>query len=382
MSFIYNDEKLINELLKSAIDFENRFLKKAQQAAPGPAPDPQAVRNSAALKLLDNLEKSVDPDEPIISSTTDEAKLYSYHVENLGALLNFVIQNGITVGYKPIAVEANPNDPSYVFYKLEGNAGFNESADRSRQTKGFYVNKDLLVQYIKSLQKIAHESGNEVMRVQLGSLIDQANNQLGTKIDPNYKPKEKPGQPEQPQQPGKPGQISSVEMELLKSLINNLPLQAESIDFTRIKYFCDTFEKLLQNSRHAEAPSILTNISNLKTAMENASQMTSSKGDLRISTSGTWQDIKNQLASTVAGAVTSSYRPFLDNLSYIVTTAAALVDSLYAMYRRTVFDTPNFSDAADEIKQQSMTGGSYKIQNSRIISGWKDATSKAVQLKT
>ena len=116
--------------------------------------------------------------------------------------------------------------------------------------------------------------------------------------------------------------------------------------------------------------------------MNNASQMTTSKGDLRVSMSGNWQDIKNQLADNVAGAVTRSYRPFLDNLSYIVTTTAALVDSLYAMYKRTIFDTPNFADAAEEIKQQSMTGGSYKIQNSRIISGWKDATSRAVQLKT
>lgn len=375
MSFIYNDEKLIAELVKSGLDWQYRFSKIGQDAT-------QQDKVSAALKLLDNLERSASPDEPVISSATDDAKLFSYHVENLGALLNFVIQNGITVGYKPIAVSNNPNDPSYVFYKLETNAGFAERADRARATTGFYVNKDLLVQYIQSLQKIAHDSGNEVMRVQLGSLIDQANNQLGTKIDPNYKPKEKPGEPETPEQkPGQPGQISSATFAIIKDMASNLPLQAESLDFTRIRYFCNKFKELLKSSKHAEAPAIMTNISNLEKAMSNASQMTASKGDLRISMSGTWQDIKNQLASTVAGAVTRSYRPFLDNLSYIVTTTGALVDSLYAMYRN-VFDRPDFSDVLSEIKQQSMNGGSYKVQNEEIIDSWKDATPQVVQLKT
>lgn len=376
MSFIYDDKKLVEDLLKAALEHTEKFSKKGQANTD---PSGNAARAKIALKMLDDLDR--DPNEPLISSSNEEAKLFSYHVENLGALLNFIIQNGITIDYKPIALEQNPNNPAFSFYKLETNAGFAERADRSRDTKGFYVNKDLLVQYIKSLQKIAHESGNEVMRVQLGSLIDQANNQLGTKIDPNYQPKEKPGTPET-QKPGQPGQVSGKEFEIIKDMANNLPLQAESLDFNRIRYFCDKFKELLQNSRHTEASAIANNIKNVETAMANASQMTASKGDPRISMSGNWMDIKNQLASTVAGAVTRSYRPFLDNLSYIVTTVAALVDSFYAMYRKSIFDRPEFSDMADEIKQQSMAGGSYKIQNSRIIDSWKDATSQAVQLKT
>ena len=62
MSFIYDDKNLINELLKSALEFEKKFSKQGQAAPPtnlDSAYTAQTNNFNSLLQLVNNLESRV-----------------------------------------------------------------------------------------------------------------------------------------------------------------------------------------------------------------------------------------------------------------------------------------------------------------------------------
>lgn len=190
---ILDDKDLINQLLKHGSDFEYKFTSHGQAAA-------ATIDANAALKqLLDNLESQLypperDPNAPAIATQSDgPVNLTSTNLEGLGALVSFLAQNKITLDGQRIAFfqKEDPKSEDYQLYRLEPNAGFLERADRTKVTDGFFVNTDLLVKYIRTLQASQAKKPNDVLRVQIGALIDQANKLLGTKISETYQEPEK-----------------------------------------------------------------------------------------------------------------------------------------------------------------------------------------------
>lgn len=188
MSFIYDDPNLIDNLLKSALDFQVKFTKQGQAAA-------AAVNNDKVNldTLLNNLQNPVSGSG--ISYEGDAAPRYDdSSLENLGALVSFLAMNKITVGGKRAAYMANEATPEleanqdYHYYKLEGNAGLVEVQDRTKITNGYFVNKNLLVKFIQSRQAKLATKPNKTEEVQLGALIEQANDLLDTNIDPKFNP--------------------------------------------------------------------------------------------------------------------------------------------------------------------------------------------------
>lgn len=191
MSFnIFDDKDLVAQLLKHATDFNYKFTKGGQAAAA------EVNANSALKQLLDSLESQLypsqkDPNAPAEVSTESDnpVSLTSTSLEGLGALVSFLALNKITVNGSRIAYlqSEDPKNESYQLYRLEPNAGLLELADRTTVTNGFFVNKDLLVKYITSVQATASKKPNDVLRVQLGALVNQANKLLGTKLSDTYK---------------------------------------------------------------------------------------------------------------------------------------------------------------------------------------------------
>ncbi len=188
MSFIYDNPWLVNDLLKSALDFEKKFLKKGQA-------DPQEVARQNAVALQSHIKSMQDQLNPpakdpnasaeISTDSDKEVALKMPSLENLGTFVEFVATNAITVDGKRIAYMANEpvTDPSYQLYKLEGSAGLLELAQRNETVKlGWRVNKDLLIKYIQSLQAILSKKPNPALGAPLQSIIQEANEQLGANV--------------------------------------------------------------------------------------------------------------------------------------------------------------------------------------------------------
>lgn len=193
MSFILDDNDLINQLLKHGSDFENKFTKSGQVTS-------ATVNANAALQqVLDNLESQLhpqpkDPNASEISTASGQpVSLTSAALESLGALVQWIAQAQITMNGQRIAYtqDQDPKNENYDFYHLEPAAGYLELADRTKVANGYFVNPELLVKYITATQALESKKPNDVLRVQLGKIITQANKLLGTKINSTYKEPEK-----------------------------------------------------------------------------------------------------------------------------------------------------------------------------------------------
>lgn len=192
MSFIYDDPKLISQLVKHALDFETKFTKEGQAAnqdlitlralLDGLANELPGTKEPGAPSEISHEKGPADPDP-------SDPKLTSINLEGLGALTDFLMQNKITVDGQRVAydISQDPGSDDYQLYQLEPNAGLLEVADRSQVTKGFFVNKDLLNKYIVSLQAQLHSKPNPVMDVQLRKIVQQANTQLDSGLSEKYK---------------------------------------------------------------------------------------------------------------------------------------------------------------------------------------------------
>ena len=175
MPFILDDQELIKQLLKHGQEFENKFTRQGQAA----------VNAQAALtQLLDSLEGQLHPEkrppgaQPEVSTQSNTpAQLNVVALEGLGAMVDFLATNTITIDGQRIAFHQNekPQGENYQLVQLEPNALYNETPDRQIQTKGFYVDMDLLKKYIGTLQGQLVKRPNPVMQVQLSKIINEAN---------------------------------------------------------------------------------------------------------------------------------------------------------------------------------------------------------------
>ena len=193
MSDLFSKD-LIDQLIKHGLEFEYKFTKDGQATAS------QVNANAAFKQLLDNLESQLYPQQKdqnapaeVSTESDNPINLTSTALESLGALVAFLSQNKITVDGQRISYLQNedPKNDSYQLYRLEPNAGFLELADRTTVTNGYFVNKNLLVKYLTTLQASLAKKPNDVLKVQLGSIVNQANKLLGAQLGSTYKEPEK-----------------------------------------------------------------------------------------------------------------------------------------------------------------------------------------------
>jgi hypothetical protein len=192
MSFIYQDKHLIEKLLNSALDFESRFTKQGQDAA---AATEQA--RSALLTQLTDLQNQLSQNAAPTDTTqvahqggSDQRQsLGSSQLESLGDLIKWLATSQIVINGKRIAFDTDPNDDAYTPYQLETHTA--TPAQRGQAPGRFFVNPDLLKQYLVSLQAYESQHNNIPMQVQLRALVQDANQELGLEVSQNYKAPEK-----------------------------------------------------------------------------------------------------------------------------------------------------------------------------------------------
>jgi len=226
MSFVYDIKK---QLMDIGLEFENKFQKKAQTApattgVPATNAPDSAVANPAsdatpatpvdaktrdnmasraaavALKLLDNLEaasKDVLPKD----------------IKDLDSLIFFIRKN--KKGDK-IAFRDSPQASEWIGAVPEAEkASYAEYV--TKDGLKFQVSKPRLTQFLQTLQQQAESEKNQIAKVMLGKLVDEANNALKLGIV-------KPSLPSQPGQPGQqpghaPGNPETDKLDILPDVL-------------------------------------------------------------------------------------------------------------------------------------------------------------------
>ena len=189
MSFIYDDPNLVIKLMSDALDYQFKFTKRGQDAMQ------QARAN--LLAMVKNLQTKLDPNQsatPQISWEGDkQPTLASPNLESLGDFVHWLTQSKITVSGQRVSYdvpEITSQPPAgWVLYRLETHAATPDQ--RGTDPGGFYVNPKLLETYITQLQSYETQNPNRTMRFQLGRLIEEANQDLGTNVSSQYQAPEK-----------------------------------------------------------------------------------------------------------------------------------------------------------------------------------------------
>lgn len=267
MSFIFNDQELINELIKLA-----QVTQPVPAASPAPTDEDQ-IKN-IAKKLVDNLTAQLNtPAEPFAAEKGDAA-LTTKHLTNLSNLLNFLENSGISAdGHKLVIKHAQQAFSSGV----SGDAEFKQLAPSAQAMYAkypddednfqYYVYKAGLLKYMRDLRQKSEGStpGARVLRPYVERLVQQVNDEL--EIDANAPTEEQgqgaqkdqeqrgvqPGQKDQQGQgksnvPWHPGQqLSAQQIKSLQAISMRYPFQSDRIDFQYIDQWLTSYMQVMQN---------------------------------------------------------------------------------------------------------------------------------------
>jgi hypothetical protein len=192
MSFIFDDQNLIEQLLSSGLQDELKFTKRGQAAA-GATDANRTTLLEHIKNLQDQLQPSgvvKDPNAGPTISHNGATALGSPQLESLGDLVQWLANNGSKVDGQVIAYVTKPaDDENYILYKLETHT--NTPQQRGQDPAGLYVNPNLLQKYIVSLQAEETQRPNAIFQKELSSLIEDANQALGLNIPTQYQAPEK-----------------------------------------------------------------------------------------------------------------------------------------------------------------------------------------------
>jgi hypothetical protein len=206
MSSIFDNDKLLADLIKSAVDHEVKFNKHGQLAA-----DPTVnveFKNYLTLtqKLAEQLRSKYFPkpsDAPTVSTATGkDAPMGVPDLASLGNFLDFIVNNQITVDNKRVAYgagEKNPDPLQYLPVTAEQIKFMVETVtqqgDRTQFQADYYVSIDLLKKYITSILKETSTKDEETQRftkAMLSARLQDINRVFRTKLTTDYKEPVKP----------------------------------------------------------------------------------------------------------------------------------------------------------------------------------------------
>lgn len=390
MSFIYEDDKLILDLLK---------LAQVAPVAPTPAapkaavpemdllpPDQQKIQLEKAKQLVKNLQTQLDGGA-VFTAERDDADIHAKNLVNLEALLYFLQYNGIKYNTQDIAIKADiatmggmQETPEHAAYaeKLKKSGYFDYPAAPAKAT--YYVLKEGLEKYLRDLQA----KNNPVLNAYISRLIDEVNNvfKFGLSKDPT-KDSDKETDPEA--FPGikmtlrGPKDTSTLAPEgeqaaqknlqqSLAELVNNLPLGRDDINFERMNEFFDLYAKLIASTDEktkAKAAFAMDDIARARAAIAQAQSLTNDKIFRPIGTLNS-DDVMNWLKP---GTPATAYAPLLNALRQSVTNAAKVVSDFYYAFGRGL--NPQQQNL---VGQQVVGGTSYYRTNVDTLDKLKNET--------
>lgn len=381
MSFIYEDDNLIMDLLKLA--------QTAKPVAPAPAapktpaaeadllpPDQQKIQLEKAKQLVKNLQTQLDGGA-VFTAERDDADVHAKNLVNLESLLYFLQYNGIKYNGLDIVIKADIatlggiKSPEHV--KQPGYFDF--PAPPAKPV--YYVLKEGLEKYLRDLQA----KNNPVLNAYISRLIDEVNNvfKFGLSKDPaapkptelkdneghNWKgvltmhpakdPKEQPAAQKNLQQS-------------LAELVENLPLSRDDINFERMNTFFDLYAKLIATNPD-KAATAMDDIARARAAIAQVQSLTNDKIFRPIGTLNS-DDVMNWLKP---GTPATAYATLLNGLRQSVTNAVKVVSDFYYAFGRGLN-----SQQQNLVGQQMVGGTSYYRTNVDVLDKLKNETPRVL----
>lgn len=388
MSFIYEDDKLIMELIKAA-QLQAPAVPTAPpktttapaapiqqtpaKASPSPlSPEEQQTQLNAARQFVKNLQTQF-AGGAVFTAVRDDADVHTKDLVSLDALLNFLQFNGIKFNGRDIVIKADiatmngmQETAEHVAYaeQLKKTGYFDYPAAPAKPI--YYVNKEGLEKYLRDLQS----KNNPVLNALIGKRIEDINNTL--KFGISKTPQAAPTGPSDPDNPNlgmgmmfhskvvtkdKPNAAAQQAQtsELIGEMINNLPLAREDIDFNRIERFLELYNKLIE-SNPARAKAAMSNIATVRAAMAQAQAFSDTRvfggmTNLNATTVQYWINKQNKV---------TAYHPFLSSLRQVVTSTANVVNDFASSFRPTGLLT---APMLDKINYQTGGGTSFEMTN-------------------
>ncbi len=205
MNSIFDDKKLLAELIKSAVDHEVKFNKHGQVAADARINTEWRNYLTLTQKLSNQLRNKYfpkAPDSAVVSTATGkDAALGVPELSSLGNFLDFIVNNQIMVDGKRVAYGAGEQNPDPRFwlpvtaeqvkFMMETQTA---EGERTQFQADYYVNRDLLVKYITHILREnskQDESTQRFTKTMLGARIEDINRVFKTKLTTDYKEPEK-----------------------------------------------------------------------------------------------------------------------------------------------------------------------------------------------
>lgn len=388
MSFIYEDDNLIMNLLKLA--------QVAQApATPAPAvpkapaqeadllpPDQQKIQLEKAKQLVKNLQTQLNGGV-VFTAERDDADVHAKNLVNLEALLYFLQYNGIKYNTQDIVIKADiatlggmQETPEHAAYaeKLKKSGYFDYPAPPAKPV--YYVLKEGLEKYLRDLQA----KNNPVLNAYISRLIDEVNNvfKFGLSKDPAVAPtelKDNEGHNWKgvlTMHPAKdPKEQPTAQKNLQQSLaelVENLPLGRDDINFERMNAFFDLYAKLIA-SNPDKAATAMDDIARARAAIAQVQSLTNDKIFRPIGTLNA-DDVMHWLKP---GTPATAYATLLNGLRQSVTNAAKVVSDFYYAFGRGLN-----SQQQNLVGQQMVGGTSYYRTNVDVLDKLKNETPRVL----
>jgi len=186
----YDNQELIDKLISIV------GINKNAQGLPAPQNAQESDATNSLLKLITGLQKSLSATDkrdprtaPVISHEGDVTKKLSVNstsLESLGDLIRFLSNNKIIVGGKRVVYakeEEKPQSDEYKPYSPETHTyGPGMRGDANIE---FYVNPELLKEYVSYLQSYNAKNPIPLMEMQLKSIVGEINSDkdFGVSVD-------------------------------------------------------------------------------------------------------------------------------------------------------------------------------------------------------
>lgn len=192
MSFIFEDKKLLEKLLKNA------QAQPPVAKAPPPVTEDTLSGYEAAKRFLFGLQKDLgdvaapDAGAPISTEGEPDPRLLKSFPKDVRSIGDFLIWaakakltwNGKRIAWLPEEIDQPPITPekqqAWVFQSYPTDRD-DRSIDRKPKTVTAYADKDNLVGYLSYLRDTPEVQSNEVAKFMIGSIIGQANGYLRMK---------------------------------------------------------------------------------------------------------------------------------------------------------------------------------------------------------
>lgn len=368
MSFIYEDEKLIKELITLA---QPAPVKSVTPAAP--AKDPRVLE--IAKKLVQNLQSEFKGG---FTAERDDASLRVTHLQNLSSLLNFLSFNGIKYNNMPLVVDYT--NQSGMGVSKKPSAVVYDSFDDAKKAQyvpypnleniQYYIHKNGLIAYLRDLQG----KNNPVLNAMVAKLINQVGTELQIQV-----PKEPPVDVAGPEDPEKQNpQLkmttkpeaatdTATAIQLLNQAVEELPFDTQDLDFNRINKFFDTYRKLISGpnvQENRKAP-VLQAMQQAQDSMKNAQTTT----QIARTNFPMYNLTPNMVQSWLKPPQGQYYDSLLQALLGVINNTEYVVRDLYNAYARRASSTSRVTLNAEQenLVQQQIVGNSKYRSNFNAI---------------